>query len=360
MPSTVRYDRLLCGTILALTFFGLVMVFSATTAGSETTWTYVIKQSIAAAGGLAAMRYLMFLDYRRLRQEKIVFAVLGVSVVLLVLAALLGTGANTRRFLRLGYFSLQPSELAKPALILFLAFYLEQRRERLGDWRTAAGLGFIIAVLSLLIYVGRDFGTMASLIALAGVMLFAAGLPLRFIAAAGVLLAPVMFFFVWLVPYRRQRLIAFLNPDADPLGSGFQILQAEIAVGSGGWFGQGWMAGKQKMHFLPEAHTDFIFALIGEELGLLGAAFVVLAFGILLWRGLRAAVKAPNTFGCYLALGVTAMIIFQAMFNMGVVLALLPTKGMPLPFISYGGSAMMTMLASSGVLLNVSRYADRN
>ncbi len=360
MPSALRYDRLLCGTILTLTFFGLVMVFSATTASSETTWTYIIKQGIAASIGLTAMRYLMFLDYRKLRQEKVVFAVLGVSVVLLVLAALLGTGANTRRFLRLWHFSLQPSELAKPALILFLAFYLEQRRERLGDWRTVAGLGFIIAVLSLLIYVGRDFGTMASLLVLAGVMLFVAGLPLRFIAPAAAALVPLLFFFVWRVPYRLQRLIAFRDPGADPLGSGFQILQSEIAVGSGGWFGQGWMAGKQKMHFLPEAHTDFIFALIGEELGLIGAVFVVLAFGVLLWRGLRAAIKAPNTFGCYLALGVTAMIIFQAMFNMGVVLALLPTKGMPLPFISYGGSAMITMLASAGVLLNVSRYADRH
>ncbi len=358
MPSALRYDRLLCATILALTFFGLVMVFSATTGRPQTTWTYVIKQSIAAAIGLGAMRYLMFFDYRRLRQEKVVFAVLGVSVVLLVLAALLGTGANTRRFLRLGHFSLQPSEFAKLALILFLAFYLEQRRERLGDWRTVAGLGFIITVLAGLIYYGRDFGTMASLIALAGSMLFVAGLPLRLIALAGAITAPLMFFFVWLEPYRRQRLIAFLNPEADPQGGGFQILQAEIAFGSGGWFGQGWMAGKQKMRFLPEAHTDFIFALIGEELGLIGTVLVVAAFGVLLWRGLRAAIGAPNPFGCYLALGVTAMILFQAMFNMGVVLALLPTKGMPLPFISYGGSAMITMLASAGVLLNVSRYAD--
>lgn len=358
MPSPLGYDRVMCGTVLALMFFGLVMVFSATTAASETTWIYIIKQSIAAAIGLVAMRFLMFYDYRRLRQQKIVFGVLGVSVVLLVLAALLGTGANTRRFLRLWQFSLQPSELAKPALILFLAFYLEQRRERLNDWRTVAGAGFIIAALSLLIYAGRDFGTMASLIALAGVMLFVAGLPTRFVLMGSAALAVLTFFFVWMVPYRRERVLAFLYPENDPLGSGFQILQSQIAVGSGGWFGQGWMAGKQKMHFLPEAHTDFIFALIGEELGLIGAAIVVLAFGVLLWRGLRTAIKAPDTFGCYLALGVTAMIIFQAMFNMGVVLALLPTKGMPLPFISYGGSAMITMLASAGVLLNVSRYAD--
>ncbi len=358
MPSPLRYDRLMCGTILALMFFGLVMVFSATTAASETTWIYIIKQSISAALGLVAMRYLMFFDYRRLRQQKIVFGVLGVSVVLLVLAALLGTGANTRRFLRLWQFSLQPSELAKPAMILFLAYYLELRRERLNDWRTVAGAAFIIATLSLLIYAGRDFGTMVSLMALAGVMLFVAGLPVRFVAMASAATAVLTFFFVWMVPYRKARLLAFLNPESDPLGSGFQILQSEIAVGSGGWFGQGWMAGKQKMHFLPAAHTDFIFALIGEELGLIGAVIVVFAFGVLLWRGLRTAIKAPDTFGCHLALGVTAMIIFQAMFNMGVVLALLPTKGMPLPFISYGGSAMITMLASAGVLLNVSRYAN--
>ena len=234
MPSALRYDRLLCGTILTLTFFGLVMVFSATTASSETTWTYIIKQGIAASIGLTAMRYLMFLDYRKLRQEKVVFAVLGVSVVLLVLAALLGTGANTRRFLRLWHFSLQPSELAKPALILFLAFYLEQRRERLDDWRTVAGLGFIIAVLSLLIYVGRDFGTMASLLVLAGVMLFVAGLPLRFIAPAVAALAPLLFFFVLARAVPAPTLDRISRSGSRPAGQRF----SDSTVGDRGRLGR--------------------------------------------------------------------------------------------------------------------------
>jgi cell division protein FtsW len=151
--------------------------------------------------------------------------------------------------------------------------------------------------------------------------------------------------------------LIFLNPESDPQGAGFQVIQSKIAVGSGGWFGQGLMLGRQKMRFLPEAHTDFIFAVIGEELGLIGCFLVVLAFGVILWRGLEAARRAPDDFGAYLAAGATAMIVCQAMINIGVVLGMLPTKGMPLPFISYGGSSMIVSLAAAGLLLNVSQRA---
>ena len=187
-------------------------------------------------------------------------------------------------------------------------------------------------------------------------MLFFAGVPWTYLAAGALPALPVLYLVVWQVEYRRARIFAFLEPEADPLGSGFQILQSRIAVGSGQLFGQGWMVGKQKMDFLPEAHTDFIFAMIGEELGLIGSLLLVIAFGLYLWRGIRAAVGAPDLFGVFLAGGITAMIVTQAMLNMGVVLGLLPTKGMPLPFISYGGSSLMTVLASSGVLLNISRF----
>jgi cell division protein FtsW len=332
------------------------MVFSATVGGAYPSMKYIFKQCLAAAIGLAAMRLLMFVDYRQFRQTKTVFCVLGFSVILLGLALLGGQTASTRRFIRIGEASLQPSEFAKLALILFLAFYLERRGERMTDWRTLVGGGLILAVVCGLVLGGRDLGTVIAVLMITGVVWWVAGLKARFFALAAGLVVPLLAWAVWLEPYRLKRILIFLNPEADPLNAGFQILQSEIAVGTGGLLGQGLMQGKQKMFFLPEAHTDFIFAVICEEWGLIGALLVVIAFGVILWRGLLAAQRAPDAFGRYLATGITAMIVCQAMINLGVVLALLPTKGMPLPFISYGGTAMMTFLAASGVLLNVSQH----
>ena len=352
----LRCDRILLWTILSLTLFGLLMVYSATAASANSSSLFIAKQLIAAAIGFTAMYALLFFDYRRLRNPRIVYAVLGVTLGLLMLAAVLGSGANTRRFLQLGFFSLQPSELAKLAAILFLAYYLERNRTRLREVSALLPPLGVVVMLALLILIGKDFGTTACLVILAVSMLFLAGVPLRYLAVAALPAIPVLYMVVWQVPYRRERILAFLDPESDPLASGFQILQSQITVGSGGWMGQGWMVGKQKMDFLPAAHTDFIFALVGEELGLLGAGLLVVAFILVLWRGLRAALGAPDLFGVYVAAGVTAMIVSQAMLNMGVVLGLLPTKGMPLPFVSYGGSALMTVLTSSGVLLNISRF----
>lgn len=356
MPLVLRCDSVLIWTILSLSMFGLLMVYSATAAFEQSSTLYITKQLIAAAIGFAGMYSLMFIDYRRLRNERIVYGILGGCVFLLLLAAAMGTGANTRRFLRLGVLSLQPSELAKPATILFLAWYLERNRHVLHRFSSLGVPVAVIGTLSALILIGKDFGTTACLGILAGTMLFLAGAPLRHLFLCVVPAIPLAYLLVWQVQYRRARIFAFLDPDADPLGSGFQILQSQIAVGSGGWVGQGWMAGKQKMHFLPEVHTDFIFAMVAEELGLLGAMVVVAAFGLFLWRGLRSALGAPDQLGVYLAAGVTVMVVTQVMLNIGVVLGLLPTKGMPLPFISYGGSSLMTTLASSGVLLNISRF----
>ena len=355
MPLMLRCDHVLIWVILSLTLFGLMMVYS-TTAASDQSGLFIAKQIVAAAIGFAAMYILIFLDYRRLRNPKIVYGALAACACLLLVAAALGTGANTRRFLRLGVLSLQPSEVAKPAAILFFAYYLERSRGKLGSLSTLLPPMAVLGVLAALILIGKDFGTMASLALIACAMLYMARTPIRYFLMAGLPALPVLYLVVWQVEYRRKRLFAFLDPEADPLGSGFQILQSQIAVGSGGWFGQGWMAGKQKMHFLPEDHTDFIFAMVGEELGFLGATLLVLAFGLYLQRGVRAALGAPDYFGAYLAAGITAMVVSQAMLNMGVVLGLLPTKGMPLPFISYGGSSLMTVLASSGVLLNISRF----
>ena len=355
MPLMLRCDRVLIWLILSLALFGLMMVYS-TTATADLGSIYIAKQLVAASIGFAAMYGLIFFDYRRLRNPTIVYAVLGVSIALLLAATVLGTGANTQRFLRLGVLSLQPSELAKPATILFLAYYLERNKDRVDRLKTLLVPAAVVGTLAVLILVGRDFGTMACLGILAGSMLYMARTPLRFLLMSALPAIPVLYLTVWQVEYRRQRVLAFLSPEDDPLGSGFQILQSEIAVGAGGLLGQGWMVGRQKMDFLPEAHTDFIFAMVGEEHGLIGTTLLVIAFYLILRRGLRAAVGAPDLFGVLVAGGITVMIVSQAMLNIGVVLGLLPTKGMPLPLISYGGSSLMTVLACSGVLLNISRF----
>ena len=358
MPKQLHYDRLLCGTILALLFFGLVMVFSATAGGEETSFRGITRQVVAVLLGLAAMRVFMFLDYRRLSNPKVIVLVLAVSITLLVAVLVGAQAANTNRFLRVWGMSFQPSELAKLALVLFLAFFLGKHAGRLNEWRTLLRVVFLPLTLGLLVVAGRDLGGAMVLVLIAAVMLWAAGLRLSYFVAGTAGLVPLFALGVWLEPYRIRRLFTFLHPESDPTGAGFQILQSQIAVGSGGLWGQGLMEGRQKMRFLPEAHTDFIFALICEEAGFIVASLVVLAFGVILWRGLRTAMRTPEGFGRFLATGLTAMIVCQALVNIGVVLALLPTKGMPLPFISYGGTAMLMALTASGVLLNVSQHAE--
>ncbi|MBI1354412.1 MAG: putative lipid II flippase FtsW [Acidobacteria bacterium] len=358
MPRQLHYDRLLCLTILGLTFFGLLMVFSVTAADGDPNPTFIIKQSVAAFIGLGLMRFLMFRDYHELRNQKVVFGVVGAAIVLLALAFVVGSGARTGRWLDLGFFSFQPSELAKLAVIVFLAYYLETYGDRIDNIRSLAGGAIVLAAVCLLIFGGRDLGTAVAIMVIAAVMLWTAGLQLRwFLVGIGVAV-PLGYLATIVEPYRVRRFLVFLDPEADPLGAGFQVMQSKIAVGSGGLLGQGLLLGRQKMRFLPEAHTDFIFGVIGEETGLVGCLLVVSAFAFILWRGLHASMRAPDAFGRYLAVGVTAMIVCQAMINVGVVLSMLPTKGLPLPFISYGGSSLMMSLAGAGLLLNVSQHAD--
>ncbi len=357
MPSRLQYDRTLCTTVVLLAFFGLLMIFSVKTAEADG-FSFVIKQGVAMLIGLTAMRFLMFRDYHEWRDPTTVNAAVGGVIILLIVALLIGTGAETNRFIRFGPLSLQPSELSKLALILFLAYFLESRKGKLDSPRTLAGAVLVLGVICLLILGGRDLGTAVAVIAIAAAIFWTAGVPTRYFALGGALFAAFFALAVVIDPYRIERLFIFLNPESDPQGAGFQIIQSKIAVGSGGWLGQGLMLGRQKMRFLPEAHNDFIFGVIAEELGLIGCLLVVLAFGLILWRGLRAARRAPDDFGCYLATGATAMIVCQAMINIGVVLGMLPTKGMPLPFISYGGSSMIVSLAAAGLLLNVSQRAQ--
>jgi cell division protein FtsW len=280
------------------------------------------------------------------------------AVALLVVVFFFAEIRNTHRWIQFPHLSFQPSELAKLALIFFLAYFLEKRKGQINNLQfTLAPVAIVLGVLTALIVKEPDFGTAVAMLLTACVLLFVAGLNIRWYAIPAVLTVPVFYYLVYLEPYRWSRIMAFLDPSAN-LAASWQIRQALLSVGSGGIFGLGYMEGKNKLFFLPDGHTDFIFAVVGEELGLIGACAVLLMFLVFLWRGLRTSAKAPDTFGFYLALGITMMVSIQAFINMSVVLALVPTKGIALPFLSYGGSSFVLMLAAVGILLNVSQQSS--
>ncbi len=367
MPRSLQPDRQLFGATLGLCLFGAVMVFSASamTAREEfgNGYTFLIRQVVWIALGIAGMFWLMNTDYRKLRQPRVVFTGLSVTLVLLLAVFFLDRSHATHRWIRLGPLSLQPSELAKVVVIFYLAWFLEVRRTPAGLGKSekletlAPALGTVLLLVGL-VMAEPDMGTSCMIFLIALVMLFVAGMPLRYLAGAGLAALPAAYFLIVRVPYRFQRMQAFFSPGADPQGHGFQLLQSLIAVGSGGLTGVGLMESRQKLFYLPEAHTDFIFAVICEEIGYIGAAAVLVLFAVYGWRGFVAAMKAPDDFGRMAALGITTMVVGQALVNLSVVLGLMPTKGIPLPFISYGGSSLMGMLLATGVLLNISQHAD--
>jgi cell division protein FtsW len=259
----------------------------------------------------------------------------------------------------LGAASFQPSELAKPALILFLSYFMAERGSDLSDWkRTLLPAAIPTLLFTALIMKQPDLGTALMCLAVSGAIFFTAGMQMRYLGYAFAAMVPVLYVMIWRVPWRRDRMLAFMDPFADPQGKGFHTIQSLIAVSTGGVTGAGLMEGKQKLFYLPEPQTDFIFAVTAEELGLIGSLIVVSLFGIFCVRGFRAAMRAKDPFARYLAVGITTMIGVQALFNISVVLALLPTKGIPLPFISYGGSSLLIMLASVGVLLNITKQVE--
>jgi cell division protein FtsW len=305
------------------------------------------------------MTVTMRLDYRRYKHPGLVFSFLGVTTLLLISVFFLDRSHNTHRWIHAGGFSFQPSELAKPVLILFLAYFLEGRAKTMDDWRnTLAPAAAPIVMLLGLIVLQPDLGTAIACAGIAACILFVAGMRMRYFGYAfGAALVP-LYFLIFHVSWRRDRLLAFMNPYADRQKAGFHIIQSLIAVGTGGVTGTGLMEGKQKLFYLPEPHTDFIFAVTAEELGLVGAIFLVALFAIFLWRGMRASWRTENLFGRYLAVGITSMVVLQAFINMSVVLGMMPTKGIPLPLVSYGGSSLLVTLACVGVLLNITKQAE--
>jgi cell division protein FtsW len=363
MAKRVSVDKTLFTVTLLLVFVGLIMVFSASAVMAKerfgSPYAFVLKQFAWAVAGVFMMFLLMKVDYKHYRRPSVVFSLLGITTLMLISVFFLDRSHNTHRWFRLGSFGFQPSELAKIAVIFYLAYFLETRTKQMEDWKhTLVPAALPSLVLAALIAMQPDLGTAIAITMITLALLFVAGMNMKYFLYP-LAAAPVVFYFlVWRVPWRHQRILAFMDPFSDPLGKGFHIIQSLISVSTGGVTGMGLMEGKQKLFFLPEPHTDFIFAVIGEEFGLLGTVFVVSLFALFLYRGVRTAVVTRDTFGRYLATGIVAMICIQAFFNISVVLALLPTKGIPLPFISYGGSSLFVMLMSVGVLLNITQQAD--
>ena len=363
MAKRVGVDKWLFGTVLLLVLFGLVSVFSASAVLAKATlgspYAYVIKQAIWAALGMVALFVLMQVNYRKYNNPKLIFPAMAITGLLL-LAVFVMSGMNgAHRWVRLPGITLQPSELAKPMIVLFLAWFLQTRIHAIDNIKET----ILPAVTPPLVFIGfilkePDLGTALVCAAVLMLMLFLAGLRMRWLFAAVACASPVMYYMLFHVAWRAARMKVFLNPEADPRGAGFHILQSLIAVGTGGIRGLGLMEGRQKLFYLPEPHTDFIFANICEELGLIGAICILSAFCILGYRGLRAAFLSTDPFARFLAFGLTTVILVQAFFNMSAVLALLPTKGIPLPFISSGGTSVFVTLACMGVLLNVTREID--
>ncbi len=363
MAKRVSVDRWLFTVTMLLVFVGLVMVFSASAVmarerfGSE--YAFLSKQLLWAVAGLLAMVVTMRVDYRRYKHPALVFSLMGITTLLLISVFFLDRSHNTHRWIHAGGFSFQPSELAKPVLILFLAYFLENRAKTIDDVRnTLVPAAAPVLVFLGLIVLQPDLGTAIACASIAACILYVAGMRVRYFGYAFAASLLPLYFLIFHVAFRRDRILAFLNPYADRQRAGFHIIQSLIAVGTGGVTGVGLMEGKQKLFYLPEPHTDFIFAVTAEELGLLGAIFVVSLFAIFLWRGMRVSWRTNDLFGRYLAVGITSMVVLQAFINMSVVLGMMPTKGIPLPLVSYGGSSLFVTLACVGVLLNITKQAE--
>jgi cell division protein FtsW len=363
MAKRVSVDRWLFTVTMLLVFVGLVMVFSASAVMAKdkygSPYAFLLRQLLWAVAGLVAMVVAMRVDYRRYKSPAVVFSLMGLTTLLLISVFFLDRSHHTHRWIRWGGFSLQPSELAKPVLILFLAYFLEGRTKSMDDWRnTLLPAAAPVLVFLGLIVLQPDLGTAIACSGITVCILFVAEMRMRYFGYAfGAALLP-LYLLIFHVSWRRSRILAFLNPYADRQGTGFHIIQSLIAVATGGVTGTGLMEGKQKLFYLPEPHTDFIFAVTAEELGLVGAMFVVTLFAIFLWRGMRASWRTEDIFGRYLAVGITSMVVLQAFINISVVLGMMPTKGIPLPLVSYGGSSLFVTLACVGVLLNITKQAE--
>jgi len=343
--------------VLLLLGIGIIMVFSASALTSTDTFYYLKRQLLWAGLGIIGLLFIMQVKYTYWRA--LAAPVLGVAVILLVLVLIIGISSHgSARWLGVGSLAFQPSESIKLAMVIFLAASLADNHWRLKS--LVRGIGpylALMAVVCLLILAQPDLGTAVTVAGITFLMLTVAGADRRYLTLLVVLGLAAVALAITIAPYRMARFTAFLDPWADPQGTGYQTIQSLLAIGSGGLFGAGLGQGRQKLFYVPENHTDFIFAILSEELGFIGATLVVILFLILVWRGINTALKAPDIFGSFLAAGLTIMIGLQALINMGVVTGMLPVTGITLPLVSYGGSSLVFFLLGIGILLNISRYA---
>ena len=360
-----RIDLILLITALALVGIGIVMVYStsAIIAGDRfgDPYYFLKRQALYAAVGFVLMILMMFFPYEMLK--RLAYPILILSILLLIAVLIPGIGhraGGAMRWLKIQSFSFQPSEFAKLGLVIFLAYFLAKKEERIRSF----SFGFLPTVLLsglviALVMKEPDFGAAFFLTVMVFLLLFLSGARVIYIVGAFLIAIPVAYTLLMNVGYRYKRLMSFIRPWEDPGGTSFQIIQSFLSFGSGGLFGLGLGEGRQKLFFLPAPHTDFIFSIIGEELGLVGAMVVVLLFFILTLRGIQIGLSLGDRFGAYLALGITLMISLQAVIHMGVVLGLLPTKGLTLPFVSYGGTSLVANLIGVGILLHLSTHVER-
>jgi len=351
------YGILLC--TLLLIFIGVLMVYSASAILAQErfqdSYYYLKKEIVFALIALGFLFTLMNVDYHIF--WKWVYPLLFASLFLCILVAIPGIGVKAggaRRWIALGGFTFQPSEMAKFSLILFLAYSLAKKKEKMEKFTIGILPNVIVAGLIMgLILLQKDLGTTFTLGVVMMILLFVGGTRISYLAGAALLSIPALYFLIFSVDYRRQRILAFLDPWTHMSDTGFQIIQSYMGFNRGGIWGMGLGQGKQKLFYLPAAHTDFIFSVVGEEIGLFGVLFVIGIFLILIIRGIRASLRAPDLFGTYLALGIISLIAVQSLINFGVVMGLLPTKGLPLPFISHGGTSLIVMASCMGIVLNI-------
>jgi len=378
MALRLRTDWILFTTVICAVFFGAVMIYSASSVMAElkfgSSTYFALRQIFWVIAGLILFMLMKRTHYRKLQHPGVAFT--AISLTLILLAAVYFIDGHQHRWIRMGFIGLQPSEFAKPALIVFLAFFIALRARAINNLHTLLPAALAVGFVAVGVVVA-DLGTAVVLGFTAATVFFVAGLEFRYFAIAGLIALCGVTYTVYQKPYRLRRVVEYVDPGykhlakIDPKGivksrlekslttkdTNYQSEQAKIAVGVGGVSGQGLMQGRQKLLYLPEAHTDEIYAVVGEELGLVGCAGVLIGFVLILWRGIRATVLIPDEFGRYLALGITTMIVVQAFMNMTVALGMAPTKGIPLPMISFGGSSLLSTMASLGVLLNISEHA---
>ncbi len=362
VESRLRTDWLLFAIAAGLAIFGVAMVYSASAMiamrETQSQFTYFYKQLLFTMIGLGVMFGASRIDYRRYQDPIVVYGLFAITALFLL--AVFGFPAinGARRWIRFGGFSFQPSEMAKIVLPLFLAYFLTRNEDRVGELRsTVLPCLAALILLSALIMLEPDLGTTIVLCAIFSAVYFAAGAKFLHIAAVGGAMVLLGVGAIVFAPWRVERFMAFLDPFAHADDAGYQVVQSLYAIGSGGVVGEGFAKGQAKLFYLPYPYSDFIFSVVGEELGLIGTLAVVVAFGLLLWRGTRAALMAPDRFGMLLGIGIITGIIVQALFNISVVISIVPAKGIPLPFISYGGSSVLITLFAVGVLLNISQRA---